>query len=344
MVASYFEMLVAEVAGGEYSKTDFRNRLRAQLPAGATRQSSSSIGRRRHGRAGPDVHPRVQARCQLSGGAVRWSGSDARIGPISRRADYAEPADRLIEAPSATAQTVSVEAAAPPCHVDYDALRKEQARVGQLGEKLVVAWERVARGQGCADLASQVRWVSVEDGDGAGFDALSFRSDGASVYIEVKSTTYGDGTPFYLSAAELDFARDPPMSAPMRFTGSTTSLIVPFLLRARGHVESQIDLARDDLPGDGRSVSRGPHHVSRHTYPASRCRDPRRPRRPIHAPRRGQPSSPPCGKGAVDPAVSGHVCLQLWRPIIAVALWDDLVQWAAMPRSSRRRTQQPGAG
>ena len=52
------------------------------------------------------------------------------------------------------------------------------------------------------DLARKVRWVAVEDGDGAGYDILSFNSSGHELLIEVKTTNGGPATPFFLSRNE----------------------------------------------------------------------------------------------------------------------------------------------
>ena len=38
------------------------------------------------------------------------------------------------------------------------------------------------------DLARKVRWVSEEDGDGAGYDIASFGPDGRARLIEVETT------------------------------------------------------------------------------------------------------------------------------------------------------------
>ena len=49
--------------------------------------------------------------------------------------------------------------------------------------------ERTAlRTAGRDDLARKVRWVSEEDGDGAGYDIASFAPDGLPRLIEVKTT------------------------------------------------------------------------------------------------------------------------------------------------------------
>jgi hypothetical protein len=75
--------------------------------------------------------------------------------------------------------------------------------LGKAGEEMVVDFERqklaAAERQ---DLARKVRWVSQEDGDGAGYDILSFDPAGRERLIEVK-TTYGQRTtPFFLTRNE----------------------------------------------------------------------------------------------------------------------------------------------
>ena len=61
-----------------------------------------------------------------------------------------------------------------------------------------------------ADLARKVRWVSAEDGDGAGYDVLSFDRSGCARLIEVKTTNGSARTPFYLSRNERDLAEERP--------------------------------------------------------------------------------------------------------------------------------------
>lgn len=63
---------------------------------------------------------------------------------------------------------------------------------------------------GRADLAGKVRWISEEDGDGAGFDVLSFNNDGRERCIEVKTTVGHLTTPFYLSENERAFSVERP--------------------------------------------------------------------------------------------------------------------------------------
>ena len=59
------------------------------------------------------------------------------------------------------------------------AARDERNRaLGRDGEERVLAHERAAlKSAGRDDLARKVRWVSEEDGDGAGYDIASRRTD-----------------------------------------------------------------------------------------------------------------------------------------------------------------------
>ena len=72
----------------------------------------------------------------------------------------------------------------------------------------MAAYERTWLRQHCRpDLAGRVRWTARDDGDGLGYDVLSYDLDGHERYIEVKTTRLGAETPFYITSAELDFAR-----------------------------------------------------------------------------------------------------------------------------------------
>jgi Domain of unknown function (DUF3883) len=80
--------------------------------------------------------------------------------------------------------------------------------LGKAGEEFVLEFERrkltkLER----PDLARKVRWVAMEDGDGAGYDILSFDRSGQERLIEVKTTNGGARTPFFLTRNESETAR-----------------------------------------------------------------------------------------------------------------------------------------
>ena len=83
--------------------------------------------------------------------------------------------------------------------------------LGKAGEEMVFTFERQhLTAQGRADLARKVRWVSQEDGDGAGYDIRSFDHEGSERLIEVKTTNGLQTTPFYLTRNELSFSNERP--------------------------------------------------------------------------------------------------------------------------------------
>jgi hypothetical protein len=79
--------------------------------------------------------------------------------------------------------------------------------LGLKGEKAVLAFEQKRLfDNGRGDLAERVRHVSVEIGDGLGYDIESFQPDGRPKHIEVKTTSGGAYTPFFMSRNERDCA------------------------------------------------------------------------------------------------------------------------------------------
>jgi Domain of unknown function (DUF3883) len=79
--------------------------------------------------------------------------------------------------------------------------------LGKAGESFVLEVERRRlAGLRRSDLADRVRWIADEEGDGAGYDILSFDPSGHERLIEVKTTNGGATTPFFLSRNEHDTA------------------------------------------------------------------------------------------------------------------------------------------
>jgi hypothetical protein len=83
--------------------------------------------------------------------------------------------------------------------------------LGEAGEAFVIDLERHRlTDDGRPDLTRKVRWVAAEDGDGAGYDVLSFDTSGRERLIEVKTTNGAARTPFYLSRNERDVSLERP--------------------------------------------------------------------------------------------------------------------------------------
>jgi len=83
--------------------------------------------------------------------------------------------------------------------------------LGKAGEEFVVNLERRRLAEADRlDLARKVRWVAAEDGDGAGFDVLSFDFSGQQRLLEVKTTNGAARTPFFLTRNEREMAAELP--------------------------------------------------------------------------------------------------------------------------------------
>lgn len=93
-------------------------------------------------------------------------------------------------------------------HRDYLEQEAANRSLGRAGEDFVVRFERWRLLQvGAGQLAERVEHVAKTRGDGLGYDVLSFASDGAERFIEVKTTSFGKRTPFFVSSNEVEFAR-----------------------------------------------------------------------------------------------------------------------------------------
>lgn len=86
---------------------------------------------------------------------------------------------------------------------------KNQKKLGYAGELMVINYEKkYLTSNGRKDLAKNIRHVSKLDGDGAGYDILSFELNGDKKYIEVKTTTSSKDTSFIVTAKEIEFSKE----------------------------------------------------------------------------------------------------------------------------------------
>ena len=94
-----------------------------------------------------------------------------------------------------------------PVKRDYLEREARNRDLGRAGEMLVLEYESFRLHQmGKKKLAERVDHVSNNLGDGCGYDILSFDGDGKERFIEVKTTTFSETTPFYISKNEVSFS------------------------------------------------------------------------------------------------------------------------------------------
>lgn len=88
---------------------------------------------------------------------------------------------------------------------DYLAVESRNRSLGMAGEEFVMAYEfDQLKKMGRRDLADRVEHVAQTQGDGLGFDVLSFDSySGKERLIEVKTTSFDESTPFFVTRNEV---------------------------------------------------------------------------------------------------------------------------------------------
>lgn len=91
-----------------------------------------------------------------------------------------------------------------PAKRDYLAQEARNRSLGRAGELFVVELEaRRLHAAGKKTLSERVEHVAGTKGDGLGYDVLSFEESGRERLIEVKTTAFGQLTPFYVSRNEV---------------------------------------------------------------------------------------------------------------------------------------------
>ena len=223
IVADYFAMLAEDLAGRPYIKAQHRHSL---MPLLQSRTESSIEFKHQNISAVlkglgedwiPGYKPAFNFQMTLVDAVARWLAWNPtwlRRMPGSRSANGLREAAQIWIGPPPTLSNQP-----PPRELEqmlhvakkFDvAGRDERNRaLGRAGEERVVVHERSAlKVVGRDDLARKVRWVSEEDGDGAGYDIASFTPDGQERLIEVKTTNGWERTPFFISRNELTVAEE----------------------------------------------------------------------------------------------------------------------------------------
>lgn len=220
IVADYFSMLDAELSGRSYVKSRHSEALRARIGRthGSVEYKHQNISAVLNKLGLPWI-PGYKPQCNYQ---------KAIIDTVDRYlSGHAAVLEAVPASPSATSPCAQVFVEAPismpgsediPDHLrhlirKFDCAERDHRNrsLGKAGEAFVVECER-QRLTECdrSDLARKIRWVSKEDGDGAGYDVLSFSQNGQTRLIEVKTTNGPAQTPFYLSRNEIAVAGERP--------------------------------------------------------------------------------------------------------------------------------------
>jgi hypothetical protein len=226
IVADYLTMLMRELAGQPYNKAAHRRQLQQLLPGrtdGSIEFKHANISAVMLELGYPYIRgyqPRSNFQRALLVDAVQHQLGlhqqldTLTLSAVERPAVTADHPDFTRVLSDAPRRELSAREPAPaylraPIKRDYFAREAQNRSLGEAGELFALDFERWRLLQlGAGQLAEAVRHVSVQDGDGLGYDIQSFEPDGRRRYIEVKTTGFGERTPFFVSANEARFARD----------------------------------------------------------------------------------------------------------------------------------------
>ena len=224
-VADYFAMFEAELAGTPFDKTEHRRQLLPMLDArseGSIEFKHQNISAVLIALGFPYISgykPRSNyQRLLYEVVSDRLSANRALVALVEADADRAvavPTAEDILKAltdpPKPTTSAPRASEQLPrylPRPVNYLEREARNRALGLAGEEFVINYERARlisiRREA---LASKIEHVSRIRGDAEGFDILSFDASGADRLIEVKTTKYGQDTPFFVSRNELNVSQ-----------------------------------------------------------------------------------------------------------------------------------------
>lgn len=246
VVADYFAMLRADLAGEPYSKAQHNRDLQRRIGRNKgsiefKHQNISAVLYNFRQPYIPGYLPRQNYQGLLERVVLEWLATQPKFFEKLANGPILMPTAR----PALPTGSVTVLVEAPPpgrveaepnertdqntrfWKTDFVRRDAENRRLGRLGEEFVLEFEqrRLHDEAKRPDLAKRVEWIADTRGDDAGYDIASFNGDDSPRLIEVKTTGLGKHFPFMVTANEVrvserhakdyqlyrvfEFARDP---------------------------------------------------------------------------------------------------------------------------------------
>jgi hypothetical protein len=219
IVADYFAMLGAELSGHPYVKSQHNAAIMAQ-----TGRSRGSVEFKYQNISAlldalgmpwiPGYLPRKNYQNAIFQAIDRYLTQHPRVLNLDSPAPPVRaPANIFVEPPVFDPELTPVPDGLLRLVRKFDPVERDYRNrsLGNAGEQFVLELERRHLTETSRpDLARKVRWISAEDGDGAGFDILSFDPAGQERLLEVKTTNGSARTPFFLTRTECETASERP--------------------------------------------------------------------------------------------------------------------------------------
>lgn len=220
-VADYFEMWSKELRGERFNKSAHNAALRSLLTdrsEGAVEFKHANIsavlielglpyvaGYKPRGNYQELLREVIIARLDANPGLETLARTSAQR-PVDSTVAAADWSDLIVPAPT-PAQPVKPysvsETRVRMPKVNYLEMEARNGSLGLAGERFVLDLEeRRLRSAGQKGLAGKIEHVAARS-DGMGYDILSFEDDGRERLIEVKTTRYGEMTPFFATRKEV---------------------------------------------------------------------------------------------------------------------------------------------
>jgi hypothetical protein len=219
IIADYFVMLRSELNGLDYNKSVHRRSLVALIgrTEGSVERKHQNISAVLDELALPTISgykPLPNFQKSIIEAIDRYlTHNPEDLEPEQTVKTFAEAPNLFIEPPPVLQPFSRKDKELTRLVRKFDPVERDfrNRSLGKAGEELIFAFERQNLiAQGRSDLARNVRWVSQEDGDGAGYDIRSYDHKGFDRLIEVKTTNGLQTTPFYLTRNELSFSNERP--------------------------------------------------------------------------------------------------------------------------------------
>jgi Domain of unknown function (DUF3883) len=220
IVADYFSMLAAELSRKRYTKSQHSAALMARI--GRTHRSvefkHQNISAVLEEMGMPWIagyKPKRNYQNAIFGAIERYlSNHPSALAPLPSQAIPRQPSlpsDVFVPPPVLKPAKDRVPEQLRQLVQRFDPVERDRRNrsLGRAGESFVFELEKRRLVESDRkDLAKEVRWIADEDGDGAGYDILSFDAKGQSRLIEVKTTNGSARTPFFITRNEFRLAKE----------------------------------------------------------------------------------------------------------------------------------------
>jgi hypothetical protein len=220
IIADYFEMLALELAGKAYVKARHSAALMARLG-----RSHRSVEFKHQNISAvldelglpwiPGYVPKLNYQNSIFDAIDRYLTNHPTVESpqVTRGSSPDQQETVFVDAPSHSDTNHRLPARLRRLVRKFDPAERDRRNrsLGTAGEEFVLDVEKRRLIEADrSDLARKIRWIAQEEGDGAGYDILSFAVAGTERLLEVKTTNGSARTPFFLSRNECELASERP--------------------------------------------------------------------------------------------------------------------------------------